>query len=110
MTTRCVGDSGTWLHDCSDLDLAIQTDGKMVVGGGTSLTRYNADGSLDNPFGVGGFVDGFDSSAFAFALQPNGKIVTVGYVRELLPSGDSSHDVALARYNADGSLDTGFDC
>lgn len=80
VTTRCVDDSGTWLHSCSDLDLAIQTDGKMVVGGGTSLTRYNADGSLDNSFGNGGFVDEPDPDSFmsAFALQPDGKIVTVG--------------------------------
>jgi uncharacterized delta-60 repeat protein len=89
--------------------VAVQGDGKIVaVGtaglGGFALARYNADGSLDTSFSG----DGKQTTAFgsqnsldegtAVALQPDGKIVMVGQA--------DSVDFALARYNADGSLDT----
>ena len=43
---------------------------------------------------------GWDS-ANALVLQPDGKLVAAG-----ISHSGSDHDVALARYNADGSLDT----
>ncbi len=89
--------------------VALQPDGKIVAAGRSSfdfaLARYNADGSLDPTFGTGGKVTtdfGFDE-AFAVALQPDGKIVAAGYAVV-----GSSLDFALARYNADGSLDPTF--
>ncbi len=56
---------------------------------------------LDPSFGNGGKVitDKFGGKNSAMALQKDGKIVMVG---------GSSSDFVLARYNADGSLDTGF--
>ncbi|MEJ7701194.1 MAG: delta-60 repeat domain-containing protein [Pyrinomonadaceae bacterium] len=64
----------------------------MVVG--TTIVRYNGNGSLDTSFGNGGRVSpGF--FAFAVVLQPDGKIVAAG-------------GSVLARYNADGSLDSTF--
>ena len=36
-------------------------------------------------------------------MQSDGKIVAVGYI-----SGSSNDDVAVFRYNSDGSLDTTF--
>ena len=49
-------------------------------------------------------------SAYAVAVQPDGKIVAVGAV---LVGGngslDSDYDFAIFRYNRDGSLDTSFD-
>jgi uncharacterized delta-60 repeat protein len=98
--------------------VAIQADGKIVVAGqalfldpsGTGavdgdfgLVRYNPDGSLDRSFGTGGRVTtDFGSAldtALAVTIQADGKIVAVG--------GDGG-DFALARYNADGSLDRTF--
>ncbi|MET8447327.1 calcium-binding protein [Streptomyces sp. NPDC005209] len=94
---------------------AVQADGKIVVVGRTSdaetflpqftVARYNADGTLDTGFGTGGtvvsdFGTGGPSEAFGVELQPNGRIVAAGM---------SGSDVAVARYNADGSPDTGFD-
>ena len=90
--------------------VAIQANGKIVAvgtdfdGGAFALARYNADGSLDTNFSGDGkqttdFGD-FDS-ANGVAIQGDGKIVAVGF------SG-ASDDFALARYNADGSLDTSF--
>jgi uncharacterized delta-60 repeat protein len=73
--------------------VVLQPDGKLIVAG-TTIVRYNGNGSLDTSFGNGGRVStGF--FAFAVVLQPDGKIVAAG------PS-------VLARYNADGSLDSTF--
>ncbi len=95
--------------------VAVQADGKIVVAGSAdqsaapgseidfALARYNADGSLDSSFGNGGkqttdFAGG-DDAGRAVAVQADGKIVVVG---------TSGGDFALARYNADGSLDRSF--
>src|SRR5207244_4230455 len=45
------------------------------------------------------------SAATALALQPNGKIVVAGYTTD----AQGLSDFAVARYNANGSLDTTFD-
>jgi uncharacterized delta-60 repeat protein len=91
--------------------VALQPDGKLVVGGWAgndfSLARYNPDGSLDPSFGDGGlvrtnFANGAAESVDhidGIALQPDGKIVAVG---------GSNGDFALARYNPDGRLDMSF--
>ena len=88
-------------------DVVLQGDGKIVVLGDNEgeflLVRYDGDGSLDATFaGDGKQATGFDSvEAFArgVALQADGKLVAVGR---------SDQDFALARYNADGSLDATF--
>jgi uncharacterized delta-60 repeat protein len=97
--------------------VAVQGDGKILVAGGTNegasgqhfaLVRYNTNGSLDTGFGTGGkvttsFGNGPDR-AYAIALQADGKIVLGGEATVTA----TGLDFALARYNADGSLDTGF--
>jgi uncharacterized delta-60 repeat protein len=98
--------------------VAIQPDGRVVAAGfsqsGTGLRfavlRYNGDGSLDTSFDGDGQVTtaigaGSRDEAYAVALQPDGKIVVAG------DSYDASNNphFAVVRYNADGSLDTGFD-
>jgi uncharacterized delta-60 repeat protein len=99
--------------------LVIQPDGKIIVAGDIvnvpadtnhdfGLVRYNSDGSLDAAFGDNGRVttDFFRTSdvAQAMILQPDGKIITGGYV-----FGSGRHyDFGLARYNSDGSLDSSF--
>jgi uncharacterized delta-60 repeat protein len=95
--------------------LVVQPDGKLVAAGWShngsdydfALTRYNPDGSLDTSLNGTGKVTtpigvGWDS-ANALVLQPDGKLVAVGVSRN-----GSDQDVALVRYNADGSLDTNF--
>lgn len=96
--------------------LALQADGKIVVAGIAhdgvadrfALARYNVNGSLDTAFGTGGKVStsffGFGDGARAVALQADGKIVAVG---DAYPGGANTQ-FALARYNADGSLDASF--
>ena len=87
--------------------VAIQPDGKIVAAGVAdgdfALARYNADGSLDSQFGIGGKITtdfGGDDRANALALQRDGKIVAAGVAARL--------DFALARFNADGTLDATF--
>jgi len=100
--------------------MALQADGKIVMVGGTFvdfvLARFNADGSLDTGFGVGGKVTtdmgGGDRSeeALGVAIQSDGKIVVVGYtaIPTTPPAPRLPDTFALARYNSDGSLDTSF--
>ncbi|MCY4492971.1 MAG: delta-60 repeat domain-containing protein, partial [Acidimicrobiaceae bacterium] len=96
--------------------LAEQADGKVVAVGFVqnaskdfALVRYNRDGSLDRSFGEGGRVvtdvsgGAYDDEARAVAIQDDGRIVVAGYA--LVGGGNQ---FALARYNVDGSLDTGF--
>ncbi len=102
--------------DATAADVALQADGKIVVVGavffGTqdfAVARYNTDGSLDTTFAGGGQVTtdfaGDDDTADAVFIQADGRIVAVG-VSMNISMGDT--DVALARYNSDGSLDASF--
>ena len=74
----------------------------------SSVARYNSNGTLDTTFDSDGKVlidfGSFDQSAYSVLIQPDGKIVTVGY-----PNTESSDsDFLLARLNTNGSLDTTF--
>ncbi|MDB5300251.1 MAG: Delta-60 repeat-containing protein [Phycisphaerales bacterium] len=105
--------------------LAIQDDGKIVIGGetsnnlsGTSFTqtftvvRLNADGTSDYAFGDAGhvmtlfhdadtsWVHADRANVTGLLVQGDGKIVAVGM--------GNWGQLAAARYNADGSLDTTF--
>jgi uncharacterized delta-60 repeat protein len=94
-------------------DIAVQPNGKVVAVGdsyerGTpnstfALARYTRSGSLDQTFGTGGKVTTdfgrTSSAAFAVALQADGRIVAAGATRG---------GIALARYDAHGSLDPTF--
>jgi uncharacterized delta-60 repeat protein len=91
--------------------IALQADGKILIGGtftlynGTSrpgIARLNANGSLDTSFDPG---DGVEGELKAMLVQPNGKILIGGWFD--LYNGTSRANVA--RVNADGSLDSGFD-
>jgi uncharacterized delta-60 repeat protein len=95
--------------------VAIQSDGKIVVAGYSyigsnndfALARYNTDGTLDTSFDSDGKVTtaiGVSVNyAKSVAIQSDGKIVAAGY------NTGSNNDLALARYNTDGTLDTSFD-
>ena len=89
----------------------VQPDRNIVVAGNANgsatmtVTRLKPDGSLDATFGTGGTTTvAFGSLANPLggaARQPNGKIVIAGYTQD-------GEDVAVARLNANGSLDPGF--
>ncbi|MCX7092282.1 MAG: hypothetical protein NTY50_02355 [Methylobacter sp.] len=83
------------------------SDGKFITVGTSNnkfaVTRYNNDGSLDKTFDTDGKVTTgiySNDSASAVTVQADGKLVVVG--------GSASNYGAVARYDADGTLDTSF--
>lgn len=107
--------------------VALQSDGKAVVGGSTGraegrravmLARYRTDGTLDPSFGGDGIVeangptevrDTFSAflGAFDVTIAPDGRIVVaapLAYHLDVIGSSTWS----VARFTADGSLDSSF--
>jgi uncharacterized delta-60 repeat protein len=117
--------------------VAVQSDGKIVAGGFTTtplappashldfaLVRYNSNGTLDTGFGDGGKVItdvsgvGFPDNIWDLAIQSDGKYVAAGQSETIARVIDDPEcgcpvtiariDLAIARYDNDGSLDAGF--
>src|SRR6185503_2784999 len=98
----------------SVLSLALQPDGKILVGiaypssvsiAEPLLVRLNSDGSLDSPVQV--TINALDSTQISgIAVQPDGRIVIGGKFR-YKDSTDATR-FNLARLNSDGSLDSSF--
>jgi uncharacterized delta-60 repeat protein len=97
--------------------IAIQTDGKIVLGGDSyvdmhrfAVMRFSTSGELDTSFdGDGKVVTGFPSLSAVgrdIAVQSDGKIVLAGYA--YTNTSPANYDFAVARYNANGSLDASF--
>ena len=95
--------------------VVVQPDGRIVVGGQSyngskyvfAIVRYTVTGGIDTSFGGGGVSTSFGSGndvIKALALQPDGKILAGGYSFQ-----SGSNDMAFARYQPDGTLDTTFD-
>jgi uncharacterized delta-60 repeat protein len=95
--------------------IALQADGKIFVAGSIVngaktdfvLVRYNNNGSLDTSFSGDGIVTnsfGSNSGAASIALQADGKILVAGNINY----NNGKTDIALVRYNSDGSLDSSF--
>ena len=102
--------------------LVLQPDGRIVIGGdftalqpnGAATTttrnrvaRLNANGTLDltfNPNISGGTLPQVN----ALALQPNGKLVVGGRFTTVQPGTTAAARNHVARFNADGSLDTAY--
>lgn len=89
----------------------LLSDGKIMIGGTfqlyngavrNRLARLNADGSLDSGFNPG---QGPDATVLDMAVLPNGKLMIAGYFSTY--AGVARNGVA--RVNANGTLDTGFD-
>jgi uncharacterized delta-60 repeat protein len=125
--TSIGGPSDTYSPDDTANAVAIQSNGKIVVAGGTNfsgssasvvqdwaLARYNTDGSLDTTFDADGklttdFGGQHQSTrgeqAYGLKIQSDGKIVAVGLVPA---NGATPVRYGVARYNLDGSLDASF--
>lgn len=100
--------------DSTAYGVAVQTDGKIVVAGSTSISsvgsaaaaRFNADGSLDTDFngtGTQSAIVGDFSFGYSGALQPDGRILVVGFSQS-----DGVQKIALARFDVHGVLDPSF--
>jgi uncharacterized delta-60 repeat protein len=88
-------------------DVAIQTDGKILVDVNGGVERFLSSGQVDTNFGTGGKTAGTNGSLH-FALQPDGKIDVAGGTSMYLGGDFASGTVTITRFNTDGSLDTGF--
>jgi uncharacterized delta-60 repeat protein len=91
------------------LDMAVLPDGKILGSGPSSsfgpqnaLVRTNADGSLDASFNVP--INNSGGTAYTVLVQPDGKILVGGM---FVAAGGVARG-SIARFNADGSLDTAF--
>ena len=96
--------------------VAIQADGKIVVGGYVytgdysdyAMSRYKTDGTLDSTFDDDGIqttdIGSFNDIGYSLAIQSDGKILLGGYSS----SDGSNNHFAVVRYNIDGSLDNSF--
>ncbi|MEO8591175.1 MAG: delta-60 repeat domain-containing protein [Flavobacteriales bacterium] len=91
--------------------ILLQSDGKIIIAGdffyfnGTArnrIARLNGNGTLDLTFDPGA---GADGTIYSSALQVDGKIIIGG--NSHLYNGTTRNKIA--RLNADGSLDAGFD-
>ena len=91
------------------LTSAMQTDGKVLLGGSFSslgqvahwnLARLNTDGSLDSSF-----TSWADYAVYALAVQADAKILVGGAFSQL----NGQPHQGIGRLNQDGSLDTSFD-
>jgi uncharacterized delta-60 repeat protein len=112
------GDGKVTTNFTADFDgaegVAIQADGKILAAGTSGgkkfgLARYETDGTLDTSFGGGDGKVSTDltagpDAANGVAIQADGKIVAAGIAN--IEGADPKF--ALARYNADGTLDTSF--
>ncbi len=90
--------------------IAIQPDGKILVGGSFSqyngtavnhVVRLNTNGTLDATFSIG---TGSTGGIRTLTLQPDGKILAGGFFTQF--SGTPSK--YIVRLNADGSIDASF--
>lgn len=109
--------TGTALLEVAEA-VALQPDGRIVVVGRSSgpgsldfaVARYDAGGTLDPTFGVGGIVKTdavpglfLDDEALDVVIQPDGKLVVAGD-----SGGNPDGDVCVVRYLANGTLDPSF--
>ncbi len=101
------------------LSAALQTDGKVVVGGqfgdGFGIARLNADGSVDSSFGDQGLQstdftapdgNGLASGCTSIVVEPDGSIFGIGYADDVGSGIDSfTSEVGLL---PNGNFDPSF--
>jgi uncharacterized delta-60 repeat protein len=124
------GEQGVKAIDINEDDndayaVAVQSDGKVVIGGVTShaynddfaVMRLAADGQVVASFGSGGLATldfrGGADRVNGLVIRPDGKIVAGGYGSLEFPEPCSDppctmYGFALAQYNTNGTLDSGF--
>ncbi|MFH0895556.1 MAG: T9SS type A sorting domain-containing protein [Bacteroidota bacterium] len=97
--------SGTVVSNSSVFAIALQNDGKIIIGGdftsGTSnsfIARLNTDGALDTTFNYGG------GCIMTITLQSDGKV----FIGGAFPSYNGIPINHFARLNTDGTLDVTF--
>ena len=112
------GSGGLSIFDIGSLadeafGIAVQTDGKIIVTGQTTVAatgydfatiRLNINGALDTSFATSGIsIVAFSAQDYgrSIDIQADGKILVVG--------GGTAGKLYVIRYNTNGTLDTSFD-
>lgn len=72
------------------------------------VVRYQPNGTIEQVFSEYPTFHGNRDEAQAVAVQPDGKVVAAGWA-QTVSGQDNTMDVAVARWNADGTLDPSFD-
>jgi uncharacterized delta-60 repeat protein/uncharacterized repeat protein (TIGR01451 family) len=97
--------------NASILALALQSDGKVIIGGNFTnyagiarahIARLNTNGTLDTTFDPGSGANGI---VYSVAVQQDGKILLAG---DFTTVRDTSR-IGICRLNSNGSLDATFD-
>jgi uncharacterized delta-60 repeat protein len=104
--------------DAEALSVAIQSDGKIIVGGYSQfeprssysffiIARYQPNGAVDSSFATDGvayiYFHYLKNEAHSLVIQPDGKIIAAGV------SNNGSVDLfAVARLNTNGDVDSTF--
>jgi uncharacterized delta-60 repeat protein len=92
--------------------LAIQPDGKILVGGffasfdhspQKALVRLNPNGSIDSAFGLSGDIDTDFNNIEDIVVLPDGNIIITGIMYDSLVQPKM-----ILRLNSDGSIDSAF--
>lgn len=88
--------------------MAIQADGKILIGGrggedvynsGYCIVRFNASGTVDSSFGTNGkVITIYGGSIQSIVVLPDGKILAGGFLGTVM----------LAQYLSNGTLDSSF--
>ena len=94
--------------------VALQADNKIVIVGSrydedaeesvSFIIRYNENGSLDTTFAADGIVTMNSYVIVNIAVGSDGKILVTGYKK----LSETNYDFFVARYRADGVIDTAF--
>lgn len=115
------GTQGSTMIHINDMALCsavqIQTDGKIVLAGDTydaqgrtrfAVARLNADGTVDNTFGLYGIAtaafNSVEDHATSLVIQPDGRVVVAG-----TSFISNNSEMSVARFTSTGGLDTSFD-
>jgi uncharacterized delta-60 repeat protein len=108
-STLVVGTNGFNLPSAPQ-KIAIQSDGKILVGGqftsysgvtANGLIRLNSNGTIDSSFNIG---TGFDAGVWDVLVQPDNKILVSGEYTTFTGTSQSR----LVRLNSDGTKDSTF--
>lgn len=106
---------GTGTVDNIGRNVLLQSDGKIILAGGTRFNgnydfivlRYKTDGQLDSTYGTNGMTiaapSAMDDNAYAIAMQQDGKVVQVGDHYD-----GTTWSLVVLRYDTSGHLDNTF--
>lgn len=111
------GNSGFFIYNSGSYGTEIEIDAnqRMVVGSyefsnAFKFHRFSTSNQLDTTFGIGGYTTvyfgGMEAVLYDMKIQPDGKIVAVGYWEDT--NSVNRKDFMVVRLNANGTIDTSF--